>query len=163
MSDNRRLLEVWVTTLEQAIGKNLYELGYPQWHADMHMRELRQLFETRRPVKGEVPFTRSENDLTDGLETIERNARAQTQIIEDLLDMSRIISGKLRLDVLARRSARKRAGCTAVPENARAEIQAEESCENRIVTLAPPARSALSDKDADPVPFTPTEIIFLRI
>jgi CheY-like chemotaxis protein len=33
------------------------------------------------------------------LETIERNARVQTQLIEDLLDMSRIISGKLRLDV----------------------------------------------------------------
>lgn len=39
------------------------------------------------------------SDLQAGLETIERNARAQTQIIEDLLDMSRIISGKVRLDV----------------------------------------------------------------
>ena len=38
-------------------------------------------------------------DLEEGLRTIERNARAQTQIIEDLLDMSRIISGKVRLDV----------------------------------------------------------------
>lgn len=35
--------------------------------------------------------------IADGLKTIERNARAQTQIIEDLLDMSRIISGKLNL------------------------------------------------------------------
>ena len=33
------------------------------------------------------------------LETIERNARAQAQLIDDLLDISRIISGKLRLDV----------------------------------------------------------------
>jgi len=33
------------------------------------------------------------------LEIIERNARAQTKMIEDLLDMSRIISGKVRLDV----------------------------------------------------------------
>ncbi len=33
-----------------------------------------------------------------GLETIERSARAQTQLIEDLLDISRIISGKLRLE-----------------------------------------------------------------
>ena len=32
-------------------------------------------------------------------ETIERNARAQAQIIEDLLDVSRIITGKLRLEV----------------------------------------------------------------
>lgn len=37
--------------------------------------------------------------LEQGLETIERNARAQAQLIEELLDMSRIINGKLRLDV----------------------------------------------------------------
>ena len=37
--------------------------------------------------------------VQEGLQTIERNARAQTQMIEDLLDMSRIISGKVRLDV----------------------------------------------------------------
>jgi signal transduction histidine kinase/ActR/RegA family two-component response regulator len=33
------------------------------------------------------------------LETIERNAKAQAQLIADLLDVSRIITGKLRLDV----------------------------------------------------------------
>ena len=38
-------------------------------------------------------------ELKHGLDTIERNARAQAQIIEDLLDMSRIISGKVRLAV----------------------------------------------------------------
>ncbi len=34
-----------------------------------------------------------------GLEAIERSARAQAQLIEDLLDVSRIITGRLRLDV----------------------------------------------------------------
>ena len=38
-------------------------------------------------------------ELRQGLDIIERNARVQTQLIEDLLDMSRIISGKVRLDV----------------------------------------------------------------
>ena len=33
------------------------------------------------------------------IETIERSARAQAQLIDDLLDISRIISGKLRLEV----------------------------------------------------------------
>ena len=32
-------------------------------------------------------------------QTIERNARAQAQLVDDLLDVSRIITGKLRLDV----------------------------------------------------------------
>jgi len=45
------------------------------------------------------PATRAE-DLQEGLDTIERNAKVQAQLIEDLLDVSRIISGKLRLDVL---------------------------------------------------------------
>ena len=184
---NRRLLEVWGRSFEDAVGKNLYELGYPQWHADMHMRELAQVIETKRPIQGEVPFTGGSGisgvyeyiftpvlgpdgnveviagttrdvthrkqllaaerearveaeragqmkdeflatlshelrtplnailgwsqilargeanraDLDEGLRTIERNARAQRQIIEDLLDMSRIISGKVRLDVQA--------------------------------------------------------------
>jgi PAS domain S-box-containing protein len=40
-------------------------------------------------------------DHSRGLETIERNARVQGQIIADLLDMSRIISGKVQLDVQA--------------------------------------------------------------
>ena len=38
-------------------------------------------------------------DARRGLETIERNARLQAQLIEDILDVSRSISGKLRLDI----------------------------------------------------------------
>lgn len=38
-------------------------------------------------------------NLQQGLEVIERNARVQTQLIEDLLDMSAIISGKVRLNI----------------------------------------------------------------
>jgi PAS domain S-box-containing protein len=37
--------------------------------------------------------------LSRGLQTIERNAKLQTQLIEDLLDVSRILRGKLSLDV----------------------------------------------------------------
>ncbi|HVF56805.1 MAG TPA: PAS domain S-box protein [Pyrinomonadaceae bacterium] len=40
-----------------------------------------------------------EKSATEILETIERNARSQAQLIDDLLDVSRIITGKLRLDV----------------------------------------------------------------
>ncbi|HEY0083211.1 MAG TPA: PAS domain S-box protein [Pyrinomonadaceae bacterium] len=37
--------------------------------------------------------------MAKALETIERNARAQAQLIDDLLDVSRIITGKIRIDV----------------------------------------------------------------
>jgi signal transduction histidine kinase/ActR/RegA family two-component response regulator len=39
-----------------------------------------------------------EDKVTRALAIIERNARAQSQVIDDLLDVSRIIFGKLRLD-----------------------------------------------------------------
>jgi signal transduction histidine kinase/ActR/RegA family two-component response regulator len=42
---------------------------------------------------------RDEKILTQGLEAIDRNARVQAQLIDDLLDVSRIVSGKLNLEV----------------------------------------------------------------
>lgn len=41
----------------------------------------------------------SHAEVKEGVEVIERNARAQAQLIDDLLDVSRITSGKLRLNV----------------------------------------------------------------
>lgn len=46
----------------------------------------------RRGKVDELTFARA-------IESIERNAKSQAQLIEDLLDISRITSGKLRLDV----------------------------------------------------------------
>ncbi|HEY0050766.1 MAG TPA: ATP-binding protein [Pyrinomonadaceae bacterium] len=62
--------------------------------------------ELRTPLTSIIGWVRmlragvlDEPQMTRALETIDRNTRAQTQIIEDLLDISRIISGKLRLDI----------------------------------------------------------------
>jgi signal transduction histidine kinase/ActR/RegA family two-component response regulator len=41
----------------------------------------------------------TQEEVGEGLEVIERNCRAQLQLIDDVLEVSRIISGKLRLDV----------------------------------------------------------------
>ena len=38
-------------------------------------------------------------ELARSLDTVERNVRAQTQIVNDLLDMSRIMTGQVRLDM----------------------------------------------------------------
>ena len=62
--------------------------------------------ELRTPLNAVLGWTqvlRKSNGLSaeamNGLTVIERNARAQAQIIGDLLDMSSIISGKVRLEV----------------------------------------------------------------
>ncbi len=50
---------------------------------------------TRILRSGELPLEKHQR----ALETIERNALNQAQLIEDLLDVSRVVSGKLRLEV----------------------------------------------------------------
>ncbi|MFL6274699.1 MAG: ATP-binding protein [Blastocatellia bacterium] len=63
--------------------------------------------ELRTPLNAILGWARMLNmhDLKEdvakrGLTTIEKNAQAQAQLIEDLLDVSRIVSGKLRLSAM---------------------------------------------------------------
>lgn len=63
--------------------------------------------ELRTPLSSILGWSRllKGNQLPDAqteraIETIERNAKAQAQLIEDVLDVSRIISGKMRLKVV---------------------------------------------------------------
>ena len=61
--------------------------------------------ELRTPLTsmiGWIQLLQDESDpelLSQGLDTIGRNARSQSRLIEDILDYSRINAGKLRLDV----------------------------------------------------------------
>lgn len=53
---NEGLLRMWGKTQEEALGKTCLELGYEQWHAEMHDREIDQVIATKQPIRGEVPF-----------------------------------------------------------------------------------------------------------
>lgn len=62
--------------------------------------------ELRTPLNAVLGWTRvlrgrgiGADAQTRALESIERNARAQARLVEDLLEVSRIVTGKLRLDV----------------------------------------------------------------
>jgi PAS domain S-box-containing protein len=81
-------------------------------------------------------------EVQEGLAVIERNARAQAQIIEDLLDMSRIISGKVRLEV-------QRVDLTAVIDAALASMQpATEAKGLRLQKLIDPQAGPVSGDPA---------------
>lgn len=196
---NKALLDLWGLRLDQAVGKDFFELNYPVELAAKLAAQVREVFETKRVLSDETPYTSpsgatgyyeyifspvfaadgsveviagstrdvsarkrseaelrriaaereallssersargeverasrmkdeflatlshelrtplnailgwsrilaggklSDEDFAEGISAIERNARSQTQIIEDLLDMSRIISGKVRFEV----------------------------------------------------------------
>jgi len=63
--------------------------------------------EVRTPLNAILGWTHllqsgrlSADEVREGLEIIERNTRVQARIIEDLLDMSRIMSGKISLEIV---------------------------------------------------------------
>ncbi|MFN7949807.1 MAG: PAS domain S-box protein [Blastocatellia bacterium] len=63
-----------------------------------------------------------ETEIPRALETIERNVQAQNKLIEDLLDVSRIITGQMRLDV---RSVALAEVVTSAVEASRAAAEAK--------------------------------------
>ncbi|MBW8875627.1 MAG: response regulator [Acidobacteria bacterium] len=76
------------------------------------------------------------------LETIERNSRAQAQLIADLLDVSRIITGKLRLDFKPVEMSRI---IDAALDSVRPAADAKAI--RLVVSLAPLASPVLGDSD----------------
>ena len=108
--DNARLYEVAQTAAEER--KALLESERAARAAAERLSEVKDEFlatlshELRTPLNailGWAQVLRSrrpgESDYLKGLETIERNARVQARLIEDLLDMSRITAGTIRLEI----------------------------------------------------------------
>ncbi len=79
--------------------------------------------------------------VDNGLEVIERNARAQAKIIEDLLDVSRIISGKLQLEL-------KPSSIPEIVEAAMAGIRPE--AESKHIALRHQVEGPLPQIEVDP-------------
>ena len=108
--DNARLYEAAQKAraeAEQAAAEN--ERLYKQAEESSRLKEefLATIsHELRTPLSAILGWTRmlrlgqlSPENSNKALDTIERNARAQAQLVDDLLDVSRIITGKLRMDV----------------------------------------------------------------
>jgi PAS domain S-box-containing protein len=105
--------------------------------------------ELRTPLQSILGWTQmlkarrfDEGTLQRVVETIERNGKAQARLIEDLLDVSRIVAGKLRLE-------RKRVDLvhvvTSALESAKAAIDAKAIQVD--VTIEPVASEVLGDPD----------------
>jgi PAS domain S-box-containing protein len=108
--DNARLYETAKTAraqAEQAAAEN--GRLYKQAEESSRLKEefLATIsHELRTPLSAILGWARmlrlgqlSPENSAKALDTIERNARAQAQLVDDLLDVSRIITGKLRMDV----------------------------------------------------------------
>ncbi|WP_343694999.1 PAS domain-containing protein [Flavobacterium sp.] len=57
---NKALLTMWGKSAEDAIGKELRENGYEDWHAEMHEREIDEVVSTKKAIRGTVSFPHAE-------------------------------------------------------------------------------------------------------
>jgi len=97
--------------------------------------------------------------IARGLDVIERNARSQARLMEDLLDVSRIISDKLALE---RREVRLAEILNAAAEDARPsappqgiELRLERASDSSILGDANRLRQVMSNLLANAIKFTP--------
>src|SRR5919112_3039104 len=90
------------------------------------------------PVLGWVNLLRSGGTadasmLTQGLDAIQRNAQLQARLVDDLLDISRVVSGKLRID-------REPVNLSGVVESAAETVRAEAQARAVELSVELPAR-----------------------
>ena len=123
--------------------------------------------ELRTPLQSMLSWARMLRDekidaamLERGLEVIERSANAQKQLIDDLLDVSRIMSDKLRLelDTVSLRDVIERAIADVQPSAVAGEIEiAAELSERPLVVQGDPHRlqQVMGNLLANAIKFTP--------
>ena len=54
---NCALLSLWQKPLEEALGKNFFELGYPPELAERLQRQIQEVIATKEPLRDQTPFT----------------------------------------------------------------------------------------------------------
>ncbi|UYZ57897.1 PAS domain-containing sensor histidine kinase [Hymenobacter latericus] len=60
---NKPLLDLWGLRLEQAVGKNFFDLEYPAALAGALQTQIQQVIDTRQTVEGETPYTSPTGDI----------------------------------------------------------------------------------------------------
>lgn len=126
--------------------------------------------EMRTPLSaivGWIGILRAENcdeqDLREGLDVIDRNTRVQVQLIDDVLDVARIVSGKLRLEIQPCELAEVvKAGIDVVRDAAHAKnitinvlLDPDEVGSNRVVCDPVRMQQVVWNLMANAVKFTP--------
>jgi PAS domain S-box-containing protein len=119
---NQSLLNLWGITLEEAVGKNFFDLGYPDDLAEQLLRQVQEVFETKESVTGETPYT-SPAGLDSYYEYIFSPIAGADGTVEFVTGSSRDVTERKRT-AEAWRAAKDAAQAANYAENAAAESEA---------------------------------------
>jgi PAS domain S-box-containing protein len=104
---NKALLNLWGLTLEAAVGKNFFDLKYPDDLAERLQRQIQQVFSSREGLSDETPYT-SPTGVTGYYEYIFSPVIAADGTVEAVAGSTRDISERKRTEaalIEARQSA----------------------------------------------------------
>lgn len=100
---NRALLDLWGLKLEQAVGKDFYELKYPDELAARLQRQIQQVFDTGKDLTDETPYT-SETGAGGYYEYIFRPVFDRSGNVEVVAGSTRDITRRKKVEEELRRS-----------------------------------------------------------
>ncbi len=100
---NQPLLDLWGITLEEAVGKNFFDLKYPDDLARKHQRQIQQVFVTRQTITDETPYT-SPAGAKGHYEYIFSPAFAADGTVEFVVGSTRDITARKRAEAALRQS-----------------------------------------------------------
>jgi len=100
---NQALLDLWGLKLEQAVGKNFYELQYPDELAERLQRQIQQVFDTGVGLTDETPYT-SQTGAGGYYEYIFRPVFDRKGKVEVVAGSTRDITGRKKVEEDLRQS-----------------------------------------------------------
>ena len=95
---NKPLLDLWGLTLEQAAGKNFFDLKYPDDLAAKLQRQIRQVIETGADVVDETPYT-SPSGVPGYYEYIFKPVLGPDGSVEAVAGSTRVITRRKQLEL----------------------------------------------------------------
>jgi PAS domain S-box-containing protein len=100
---NQALLDLWGLKLADAVGKNFYDLKYPDELAERLQRQIQQVFESKTEVTDETPYT-SPTGAGGYYEYIFRPVFDRSGNVEAVAGSTRDITGRKRVEQELRES-----------------------------------------------------------